>query len=239
MTGGTGPATVRDVVHDLRAPLAALRSQCSRLEAQLDGAQAAELRRIRSVADTMSERVDALLEPGRTPDAAPEPVDIAQLTVEIADRLRPLARIRDISISLSGAPGAMVLGDPAGLDRAIQNLVDNAVRHSPTGATVQCSVRSRLGRVLVLVDDAGSGVPADDRERVLRAGETCAGGGTGLGLAIVDRVARAHRGGVRLDTSPAGGARAVLDLPGTRVRTRRSGARTVGSRAPHQTPVRH
>ena len=103
------------------------------------------------------------------------------------------------------------------LRRAIGNLLDNAGRHARS--TVRMSVQERDGRVRLLVDDDGAGIPEGDRERVfdrftrLDDHRTRAAGGAGLGLSLVRHIATLHRGSASVDTAPLGGARLVLDIP--------------------------
>ena len=114
----------------------------------------------------------------------------------------------------------MVQGSRVQLRRALANLLDNARRHARQ--TVRVSVHERDGRVRVLVDDDGSGIPEVDQERVFerfvrldehRSRGAGGAGGAGLGLSLVRRIAERHHGTASVATSPLGGARLVLDLP--------------------------
>lgn len=213
-----GPArSAQEVVHDLAAPLAVIRSQCELLERMLASEPAAELRHIRSAADAMAQRIsDALVD---EPEAAyaPEPVDAAERMRSVAERLAPLARMRGVGVQVSTEPRAIVLGRGSQLESALQNLLDNAMRHTPRGTTVTCTVRTRRGRVQIHVNDEGSGIPERERGRMLRWGEHGAGDGSGIGLAIVARVAAAHGGTIELLDRPGGGTRAALELPAARL----------------------
>ncbi|ODV07599.1 MAG: hypothetical protein ABT20_12260 [Rubrivivax sp. SCN 70-15] len=106
-----------------------------------------------------------------------------------------------------------VQGDAASLTVLVRNLVDNAVRHSPPGGRVEVRIVPGDGTPTLTVDDAGPGIPAEDRERVfdrfVRRADA-AGEGSGLGLAIVRKVAERHGAGVELSTSPLGGLRASV-----------------------------
>ena len=107
----------------------------------------------------------------------------------------------------------MVIAAPAELvDRLVGVLVDNACKYSPEGGTVDVTVGVEGGRAFVAVDDAGPGIPEEDRARIFNrfhrsvatAGDA---GGAGLGLAIGDAIVRATGGRWGIGTSPAGGAR--------------------------------
>jgi signal transduction histidine kinase len=99
----------------------------------------------------------------------------------------------------------------------VRNLVANAARHATS--TVALALVERDGRAVLTVDDDGAGVPVADRgrvfERFVRLDEARDrdAGGSGLGLAIVAEIVRVHGGAARVDDSPLGGARFVVDLP--------------------------
>jgi two-component system sensor histidine kinase MprB len=107
-----------------------------------------------------------------------------------------------------------LVGESAALERAITNVLDNAAKWSPTDGTVTV----RLADGVLTVDDEGPGIKEEDRphvfERFWRAAESRTMPGSGLGLSIVAQVAERHSGQVEIDTSPAGGTRMILTLPG-------------------------
>jgi two-component system sensor histidine kinase PrrB len=122
-----------------------------------------------------------------------------------------------VSISAELPDGEVpVVGSEAGLRLAVDNLVTNAVRHSGgSRVLVTVGLDAAAGRVAVLVDDDGRGVPVADRERLFgrfARGATTAPG-SGLGLAMVAQQARLHGGHAWLGDSPLGGTRAVLEVP--------------------------
>jgi two-component system sensor histidine kinase MprB len=108
-----------------------------------------------------------------------------------------------------------LVGEEAGIERAVTNLLDNAAKWSPAGGTVAI----RLEDGTLVVDDEGPGIAADDRphvfDRFYRSRESRAMPGSGLGLSIVRQVAERHSGTVEADVSPSGGARLTLWLPGS------------------------
>jgi signal transduction histidine kinase len=217
---------VSDAAHELRSPLASLRTQ---LEVAARLSRSAELTDLTSDAlldvERMSGLVDDLLLLARLDEAAPrraprrELVDLRGVAAGMLGRYRGArvpVRLRE------GTPdaAATVLGEPEALGRVLANLVDNAVQHARS--TVDVDVGPDMGtvdgRVWMVVVDDGPGIPAADRDRVfdrftrLDAARDRASGGAGLGLAIVRELVRAHGGTVTLaDAGP--GLRATVDLP--------------------------
>jgi signal transduction histidine kinase len=134
--------------------------------------------------------------------------------------------VREV-LSATGRPGSLlaadedgrtvVAGDKRGLERAVRNLLDNADRHAGGACCVRVERRDRS--VILTVDDAGPGVPTEDRERVFERfvrGPRAARGslpGAGLGLAIVAETATKHGGAAWCSASPCGGARMAMSLP--------------------------
>src|SRR5207253_1300067 len=144
---------------------------------------------------------------GDQPDTAP--VDLGVLTQRAVDRFKTLAEARELSISAHVPEAAAVVTAPAEwLDRLLGVLLDNACKYSNPGGTVDVAVRGEGGRVRLVVDDSGPGIPPGERPRIFdrfhRATERA--GGAGLGLAIADAVVRATHGHWEIGTSWAGGA---------------------------------
>ncbi|HEX5331373.1 MAG TPA: sensor histidine kinase [Cellulomonas sp.] len=105
-------------------------------------------------------------------------------------------------------------GDPAAMERAVLNVLDNAIKFSPPGS----AVRIELDRGVLTVSDSGPGIPTDEQELVFdrfwRSPDARAMPGSGLGLAIVADVVSAHGGSVSAATAPTGGAVITLRIPG-------------------------
>ncbi len=167
----------------------------------------------------------ARLDGGPVPAPRTEPVDLALLAAEDLAR-RPSPRV---PLRLDAPAPVPAAGDPARLERALANLVDNALRHARTGVVVRAATESAesaespggAGWTVLEVEDDGPGIPEADRDRVferfvrLDADRGRAGGGTGLGLSIVREITRAHGGEAHALPSRAGGPgiRLVLRLP--------------------------
>ncbi|MEN3359660.1 MAG: hypothetical protein V7637_3642 [Mycobacteriales bacterium] len=216
---------VSDAAHELRSPLASLRTQ---LEVAGRLSQSGELTELTGDAlidvARLSTLVDDLLLLARLDEAAPrraprrESVDLHGIVAGMLGRYRGARVPVRLCAEPGGGDGVTVRGDPEALGRVLANLVDNAVRHAHS--TVYINVSRVDGRVWMVVRDDGPGIPAADRERVfdrftrLDQARDRGSGGAGLGLAIVREVVRAHGGSVTLaDAEP--GLRARVDLPAT------------------------
>lgn len=207
---------VGDAAHELRSPLAALRTELEVAVRHPDTATAASIApALLTDVVRLSRLVDDLLQLARL-DANPhpyrQPVDLDDLMLDAADR----ARGRGPRIDSSGISAGRVTGDPQALRRVIANLVDNAIRHA--ASTVTLELHADPAAVTLVVADDGPGIPPADRERVferftrLDDARDRDAGGSGLGLAIVRDVVVAHGGQVRVaDNHP--GARFTVTLP--------------------------
>ena len=137
-----------------------------------------------------------------------------------------MAEVRSISIEVLELPaGVRVLGDRRQLVSALGNLVENGVKYSEAGSTVQVRVRVEGASVELMVADHGIGIPAQDHDRIFERfyrvdkGRGRDTGGTGLGLAIVRHVATNHRGEVLVSSQEGEGSTFVLRIPLANVET--------------------
>ena len=204
-----------DASHELRTPLSVIEAHTSLALAQSRDAEwyrtafgkvDIESKRMRRLVEDLLwlARFDAPREP---PNA--EPVDVGTLATATVDRFRPVAEARGLNLELKVEPGDHIVAmPPEWLDRLLGVLLDNACKYAPTATDVVVSVAMDGGRVRLTVDDAGPGIPEDQRGRIFdrfhRATESSSG--AGLGLAIADAIARSTGGRWRVGTSPAGGA---------------------------------
>jgi signal transduction histidine kinase len=193
-----------DAAHELRTPLAILRA---RLETISDTKLKHELR---DDIDSMSRIINQLLEVAEL-DAVvitqSEQTDLTSVGSEVVQAMAPLALRQDRSVALMAAPEPVwVKGNAEMIRRAIRNLVENALRHTPAGTTVEVSV-GKDGSVFV--SDEGPGVPAAERELIFQRfwrKDRRRSGGAGLGLAIVRRIVEAHSGSIAVTEGTSGGA---------------------------------
>lgn len=201
---------VSNVSHELRTPLSSVKALAEALEngALDDPATARDfVRRIHGEADRMSALVDDLLELSRleSGQATPvmETVDLAALArgeIE-AFQLRAEAAGAALEARLPESP-ALVRGERDKLRQVLVNLLDNALKFTPSGGAVTVVVRAAAGGVEVAVQDTGAGIPAEHLphvfERFYKADRARRDGGTGLGLAIVRHIVEAHGGTARV-----------------------------------------
>lgn len=213
---------VADAGHELRTPLTSLRTNIELL------GQAAESRRrslsveqrreimddVRAQLLELTTLVGDLVELARDEpmNRAPEELDLADVVSQAIERVRPRAQTLLLDSELE--PWA-THGEPPLLERAVTNLLDNAVKWSPEGSTV--TVRLRSGELTVR--DEGPGIAVEDLphvfDRFYRSSEARTLPGSGLGLSIVKRAAERHGGTVSADSPPDGGSVFVMTIPGT------------------------
>jgi signal transduction histidine kinase len=211
---------VADASHELRSPLTRIRSE---LEVDLAHTQGADLAAThRSVLEetvVLQHLVDDLLQLARTdagaaPASAPSPVDLDDIVLDLARRLRAGGRV---AVDIAGVTAVQVAGHAAQLARAVGNLADNAARHATS--TVTLTLAEHDHSAVLTVSDDGPGIRPEDRERVfdrftrLDDARTAATGGAGLGLAITRDIVARHGGTVAVDPDSHHGARFVVTLP--------------------------
>jgi len=204
-------AFVEDAAHELRSPIAALRTSVEVARAHPGAWTAGELAAdLEPEVLRMQGLVDDLLLLARVGSAPP--ARTATDLAEVADDAVAAARTRPgVAVEVAGHGAAVV--DPVAVGRVVRNLVENATRHA------HARVRVTVADGGVVVEDDGDGVPPADRERVferfvrLEDAREREAGGSGLGLAIAREIARDHGGDVVLDESGLGGLRATVRLP--------------------------
>ncbi len=215
---------VANISHELKTPVGALALLAETLLDEDDPAVTRRLvERLANEAFRVGHTIDDLLELSRLEVAtglASDSVAVAGFINAAADRVRPAAEQRAIEIEVEEPPPRLtVIGDRRQLVSAVTNLLDNAVKYSEPGSSVDVRARTDGTWVDVTVRDHGIGIPRRDLERIFerfyrvdraRSRET---GGTGLGLAIVRHVASNHRGEVRVESREGVGSTFTLRLP--------------------------
>jgi heavy metal sensor kinase len=213
-----------DASHELRTPLAILRSQAElALGRPRDPAYDAEaFHGIRDEIDRLTQVVESLLLLARADaDGAVSltPLDLEELLAETAERVAARARERGIRLELRIGETPQIRGNAALLAQLLLNLLDNALRHTPSGGQITLGVRTSSDGVRVEVTDSGIGIAPEHLphvlERFYRAdpARSRARGGSGLGLAICDWIARVHDGRLELLSQPGRGTTARICLP--------------------------
>jgi signal transduction histidine kinase len=211
---------VGDVSHELRSPLTSLVTSVEVLHSrreELSPRSQQVLDLVERQLDTFRATLDDLLELARLDDeTAPHERPSVVLGELVREVLAATGRPADLLVA-DEAARTVVAGDKRGLERSVRNLLDNADRHGGGACCVR--VERRNGSVVLTVDDAGPGVPPEDRERVFERfvrGPRAARGslpGAGLGLAIVAETASSHGGAAWCSASSCGGARMSMSLP--------------------------
>jgi signal transduction histidine kinase len=222
---------LRDVSHELRSPLARMRLATG-LARQPGADVPRQLGRLEDEIERLDELIGRVLDVARLDSGAgaisPEPVDVVELVERLAAdaRFEAEASGRRVDWTPPGQP-LQVSADPGWLTAAIENVVRNALRHTPAGTAVGIELQPDAGGgARLVVTDAGPGVPDGELQRIFEpfhrvaAARERASGGAGLGLAIAARVLRAHGGSIEAhnlrdapDATPAGLA-ITLRLPG-------------------------
>jgi len=215
---------VADAAHELRTPVAAVRVQADNLgNAELSADARSRLDILQSGLERISQLIEKLLDLARVQGSSSHQDEIFAFDAEVrraVEETLPLALQRGIDLGVSRLDAVDATGQPAHAFALARNVIDNAVRYSPDGGSVDVCLEHRDGRILLTVDDAGPGIPADKRERVFEPFFRVLGSqqpGTGLGLAIVRSAAQALRGDVMLCERPDGrsGTRVAYSQPAT------------------------
>ncbi|MGN6232220.1 MAG: ATP-binding protein [Trinickia sp.] len=218
---------VADAAHELRSPLTALKLQLQ--AAERDGTLRGEgvtLSRIEQRLDRIIRLVQQLLALARE-DAAPVGSDLASVPLRrIAEQavsdfsLQAEEKSIDLGLEVAQPAGESdafeVLGEPHALSVLLNNLLDNAIKHTPNGGRVDVVLRRDRKSVSVQVRDTGAGIPEEELARVcdrFYRGTETQGEGSGLGLAIATRVARRHRAEVTLTNNDDGHGLTVTVAP--------------------------
>jgi heavy metal sensor kinase len=216
-----------DAAHELRAPLALLQAE---LEVSLRRARTpheyatservalAEVERLRRL-------VNRLLILARSDVGALEPsiqrVDVGDLLEETAEQWRKIAAVQGVAVDVGLIDEGSLNGDQELLRSLLNNLFDNAVRHTPSGGRVGVRAETSDATWHISVSDTGAGIPTGMRDSIFRrftrgdparASDT---GGAGLGLALCKVIAEIHGGHVSVDDSESGGAKFEVTLPAT------------------------
>lgn len=220
----TQRAFVADAAHELRTPLAALKLQLQLAErADTPAARSTAIAKLHERLDRATHLVAQLLTLARQePRMATRKfaaVNLAELARQVVADRSPLAERRIIDLGVAADAGEVsTQGDADSLRILLGNLVDNAIRYTPSGGRVDVNVQSVNGQPVLSVLDNGPGIPIEERERVFdrfyrREGSGVTG--SGLGLAIVQNIAEQHGAVVGLTDNPEGaGLRVEVRFPG-------------------------
>ena len=214
-----------DASHELRTPLAVIRGigEAGLVETRTPAEYKEAIGSMLEEIDRLTTLVDTLLRLSHgdagTVHLSREPLDLGQLTREVAASLGLLAEERRQQISIQAADGVSVRADRLVLREAITNVIDNAIKYSPMAAAIALSVRTDGRDAVVEVADQGPGIPAEHRERIfdrffrVDTARSRDAGGTGLGLAIAKWAVEINGGSIRVDAGATGGSVFRISLP--------------------------
>ncbi|GAA1994652.1 HAMP domain-containing sensor histidine kinase [Microbacterium pumilum] len=211
---------VSDASHELRTPLTALTSRIQILQRRHDRGEPidetiVDLRRNAAVMDDVL--TDMLLSAEADAAQTADPTDVAACVAAAAQSLRPMATERDVAVDVEvdGRPAAAI--PRVTLTRLCVALLDNAIVHAPSGTTVGLSARAVGGSVELRVVDRGTGIRAEDVDRIFerfaRADETGNRRGFGLGLALVREAVTRYGGSVSIESTSSAGTTFLVVLP--------------------------
>ena len=216
---------VADASHELRTPLTVLRGELESFaqEPDLGPERRERLGSVLEEVERLSNIVEGLFAISRLDagEAATEWVafDLGQLASTTADQMGLLAEDKKINLTCAGSVGVWVEGDRSRLKQVIVNLLDNAIKYTPSGGVVSLTVKAHDSKAVLEVADNGIGIPAPALPRVFERffrvdkARSREQGGAGLGLSIVKSICTVHHGEVHATSEPGQGSRFRVELP--------------------------
>lgn len=214
---------IDNIAHDLKSPVTRMRGL-----AEVTLTTGRSLDEYRSMAANTIEECDSLLGMINTMLEISEfeagvatlsitKVDIAMLIEEACDLFQPLAEDKGLAIKAKVPSQLLVSADRSKLQRALTNLLDNAIKYTPSGGTITVSVEEGEKGAIIAVRDTGRGIAADDIphifDRFYRVDKSRSESGVGLGLSLVLAIVRAHGGDIQVKSSPRAGSTFTIVLP--------------------------
>ncbi|MEE2798555.1 MAG: ATP-binding protein [Pseudomonadota bacterium] len=211
---------IADAAHELRTPLAVLKIHAENaMQANEPAERDQALQHLRRGVERATRLISQMLTLARLADDQQRqrvPVALLQSCRDAVAELLPLALRRDQELELvsDGSLPEQVEMEPGSLGMLLQNLVGNAIQHTPDGGRILISLQQQADQLVLRVEDSGSGVAPADRERLLERFHTQGNSqGAGLGLSIVQRIVERHQGSLLLGDSPLGGLLVQASFP--------------------------
>ncbi len=214
---------VADAAHELRTPLAALKLQALSLErAESEEARALAVSRLTAGIERATRLVEQLLVLARqeASDASAvrdQPVELSEMGRRTVVELAGAAQAKGIDLGLQRVEAAVVTGQPDALSIMLRNLVDNAIKYTPAGGTIDVGIWGGADGATLCIEDSGPGIAPEERERVFDRFYRIAGSeasGSGLGLAIIKAIAERHGAVLALGQSERlGGLQVTIQFP--------------------------
>jgi heavy metal sensor kinase len=213
-----------NIAHELRTPITRIRGIAeTTLKSGVDVGEFQEMAgTVIDGCDDLIEMLGTMLEIAKTDSGVAEldiaRLDLGDIVAEAVDLFAPLAEDKGIEIHwATPSQHATVSGDRRRLQRAVANLLDNAIKYTPPGGTVVLTVQENAAGVQVEITDTGMGIDENDLphvfERFYRGDKSRSTAGTGLGLSLARAIVKAHGGDITVNSSPQGTAFCIL-LPG-------------------------
>lgn len=213
---------ITNVSHDLRTPLASMQGYIETLLIKNGDFSSAQRQRYLEIAHQHGERLGRLvddlfelakLDSGNVQPSAEE-FSLSELLHDIGQEFGLKASGRGVELAIEEpARDRRVRADIGLIQRVLENLLENAIRHTPRGGSVRVAMIERGANVGVTVADTGCGIEASAIPRIFDRFYASEGAGTGLGLAIVKKIVDLHDGEIRVESTPGQGARFTFDLP--------------------------
>ena len=221
----TGIRQMNDnIAHDLRSPIARIRGlaevtltshACEEEYRQMTASTIEECDRLLDMINTMLtiSRTEAGVNP-----VARTAVDLAAITTDACELFQPLADDKSLGLDLRVSGHVRLNGDQRMLQRMVANLIDNAIKYTPPGGRIAVSLApDKDNNICLAVADTGIGIPMEDQtrifERFFRGDQSRTQGGAGLGLSLAQAIARAHGGGIRVQSALDQGSTFTVILP--------------------------
>jgi signal transduction histidine kinase len=212
-----------DAAHELRTPLAIMRGELefvssrSELVAEVVEAATSALDETLRLSQLVENLMNLAVIDGIGGKRTHIEVDLRALAVETIDQMRLLAVVKRVDLHCAAGAPVVCLGDRERLKQALVNLIDNAIKYTPTGGRVALDVIAHDGQAVLKVIDNGIGIRAENQhsifERFFRVDPDRGPGGAGLGLAIVKSICSAHSGSISVESLPGAGSTFCVRLP--------------------------
>ena len=222
-------AFVADASHELRTPVAVIRTNAELMERHLQAGRLGQspndalavediLNETERLAKLVSQMLTlAQVDAGR-PVVNPSPLSLDELAEEVGRSLRALAEAKQITLDVNAETGIWVQGQRDRLREVIVTLLDNAIKYTSPGGRVELAVQHRQKKALLTVSDTGAGIPPESLahifERFYRVDKARSrdDGGAGLGLAIARHLVAAHNGDIKIESTVGVGTRVLVEL---------------------------
>lgn len=214
---------IGDVTHELKTPLATLRSS---LELGLEKKKTAEeyqhiftdaIKETNNLSSTINNILDLAWSENPRSGEDMEKINLSELLGEIAELTQKMSLAKKIKVSSSIQKKIFTLGYKDKLARALINVVDNAIKYNPSGGTLSISLEPIHYKAIILIKDSGPGIAEEDLEKIFdrfyRGTKTSKVFGSGLGLAISKSMINLHKGDIKVSSKKGLGATFTISLP--------------------------